>query len=89
MAMRSTAGTLFSNSGQTSKSAEGAVSASNEASTNVETAAVAADELTGSIDEIGRQLAKTTEIVREAVSEAQDTNHRSPRWRRRRRRSAT
>jgi methyl-accepting chemotaxis protein len=41
-AMRSTATTLFSNSGQTSESADGAVSASNEASMNVETAAVAA-----------------------------------------------
>ena len=44
-AMRSTASTLFSNSGQTFQSADGAVSTSNEASTNVETAAVAADEL--------------------------------------------
>jgi methyl-accepting chemotaxis protein len=74
MAMRSTATTLFANSGQTSKSAEGAVSASNEASTNVETAAVAADELSGSIGEIGRQLAMTTDIVRAAVGEAQGTN---------------
>ncbi len=74
-AMHSTATTLFSNSGQTSQSADGAVSASNEASANVETAAVAADELTGSINEIGRQLSKTTEIVRAAVSEAQGTNH--------------
>ena len=74
MAMRSTATTLFTNSGQTSKSAEGAVSASNEASANVETAAVAADELTGSIGEIGRQLSLTTDIVRAAVGEAQGTN---------------
>src|SRR4029078_8211688 len=74
-AMRSTASALFSNSSQTSNSADGAVSASNEASTNVETAAVAADELSGSINEIGRQLAKTTEIVRSAVGEAQGTNH--------------
>ncbi len=74
-AMRSTATTLFSNSGQTSQSADSAVSASNEASTNVETAAVAADELSGSINEIGRQLTKTTEIVRAAVGEAQGTNH--------------
>jgi methyl-accepting chemotaxis protein len=74
MAMRSTATTLLANSGQTSKSAEGAVTASNDASTNVETAAIAADELTGSIGEIGRQLAMTTEIVRAAVTEAQDTN---------------
>jgi len=74
-AMRSTAATLFSNSGQTSQSADGAVSSSNEASVNVETAAVAADELAGSINEIGRQLARTTEIVRGAVGEAQGTNH--------------
>jgi methyl-accepting chemotaxis protein len=74
MAMRSTATTLFANSGQTSKSAEGAVSASNEASANVETAAIAADELTGSIGEIGRQLNLTTDIVRAAVGEARGTN---------------
>jgi len=74
MAMRSTATTLLANSGQTSKSAEGAVSASNDASTNVETAAVAADELTGSIAEIGRQLTMTTDIVRAAVTEARDAN---------------
>jgi len=74
MALRATATTLFANSGQTSKSAEGAVAASNEASTNVETAAVAADELAGSISEISRQLGMTTEIVRAAVGEAQNTN---------------
>jgi methyl-accepting chemotaxis protein len=74
-AMRSTAATLFGNSGQTSNSADGAVSASNEASSNVETAAVAADELASSISEIGRQLATTTEIVRSAVAEANGTNH--------------
>ena len=72
--MRATAGALFANSGQTSQSAEGAVASSNEASTNVETAAVAADELTGSIGEIGRQLASTTDIVRKAVGEAKSTN---------------
>jgi methyl-accepting chemotaxis protein len=37
-------------------------------------AAVAADELTESIGEISRQLAKTTSIVRAAVAEAQGTN---------------
>jgi methyl-accepting chemotaxis protein len=74
MAMRSTASTLLASSGQTSQRAESAVSASNEASSNVETAAVAADELSSSIGEISRQLAKTTDIVRAAVSEAQGTN---------------
>jgi methyl-accepting chemotaxis protein len=74
MTMRTTATTLFANSGQTSKSAESAVAASNEASTNVETAAVASDELANSIGEIGRQLSLTTDIVRAAVKEAQGTN---------------
>jgi methyl-accepting chemotaxis protein len=74
MTMRATATTLFANSGQTSQSAESAVAASNEASVNVETASTAADELTGSIGEIGRQLSMTTDIVRTAVREARDTN---------------
>jgi methyl-accepting chemotaxis protein len=74
MAMRATANTLFGNSSQTSKRAESAVSTSNEASLNVETAAIAADELSGSISEIGRQLGLTTNVVRGAVSEAQGTN---------------
>jgi methyl-accepting chemotaxis protein len=74
MAMRSTATTLLASSGETSQRAEGAVSASNEASTNVDTAALAADELAGSIGEISRQLSRTTDIVRAAVGEAQGTN---------------
>jgi methyl-accepting chemotaxis protein len=65
---------LLDNSRHTTESAESAVSASNEASVNVDTAAVAADELSGSISEIGRQLARATENVRAAVSEAQDTD---------------
>jgi methyl-accepting chemotaxis protein len=74
MAMRATADTLFGNSGRTSKSAESAVAASNEASVNVETAAIAADELSGSITEIGRQLDLTTDVVRDAVNEAHGTH---------------
>ena len=74
MAMRSTATVLLASSGQTSQRADGAVSASNEASANVQTAAVAADELSSSIEEISRQLAMTTTIVRAAVAEAQGTN---------------
>jgi methyl-accepting chemotaxis protein len=72
--MRSTAGILFNASGHTSQRAESAVQTSNEASTNVETAAIAADELSNSIAEIGRQLHQTTEVVRIAVDEAQVTN---------------
>lgn len=74
VAMRSTAITLLANSEHTANSSEGAVDASNEASTNVESAASAADELASSIGEIGRQLATTATIVRGALVEAQDTN---------------
>ncbi len=72
--MHAAATALLASSGDTSQRAEGAVAASNEASTNVDSAAVAADELAGSIGEIGRQLSLTTNIVRAAVAEAQGTN---------------
>jgi len=72
--MRSTALTLFASSEQTSQRAESAVQAFNEASANVETAAVAADELSGSIGEISRQLTHTKDIVGLATSEARATD---------------
>ncbi len=74
MAMRTTAATLRATSERSSSNAAGAVSASNEACANVETAAVAADELATSIGEIGRQLSLTTDIVQIAVVEANGTN---------------
>jgi methyl-accepting chemotaxis protein/PAS domain-containing protein len=74
MAMRSTAGVLLESSGRTAKCADSALGASNEACKNVQTAAAAADELTGSITEIGRQLDLTAGIVGAAAAEANDTN---------------
>ena len=89
-AMRSTAAALFASSGQTSQSAQGAVTASNEASTNVETAAVAADELTGSIGEIGRQLDVDHRYrAQGGRPRPRAPTNRSRRWRQPRRRSAT
>ena len=73
-AMRDTAGALFGSSEQTSQRAEAALQASNEASINVETAAAAASEMSGSIAEISMQLSRTTDIVRAAVGEAESTN---------------
>ncbi len=73
-AMRSTAGTLLGSSDQTSSRADSAVHAFNETSTNVETAAVAADELSRSIAEISRQLTHTSDIVRLATEEARSTD---------------
>jgi methyl-accepting chemotaxis protein len=73
-AMRSTARALFGSSEHTSQRAESAVQAFHEASANVETAAVAADELSRSIAEISRQLTHTTDIVSLATSEARSTD---------------
>jgi methyl-accepting chemotaxis protein len=72
--MRSTAAGLFNASGHTSQRTESAVRTSNEASTNVETAASAADELSHSIAEIGQQLNQTAGVVRVAVGEAHGTS---------------
>src|SRR5262249_40131636 len=73
-AMRATATTLSSSSGETSQRAEGAVQASSEASSSIKTAAVAADELATSIGEIGRQLELTNKVVQAAVGEAKATD---------------
>jgi methyl-accepting chemotaxis protein len=72
--MRSTAANLFNASGTTSQRTEAAVQTSNEASSNVKTAAVAAHELSTSIEEIEARLNQTAEVVRVAVDEAQMTN---------------
>jgi methyl-accepting chemotaxis protein len=72
--MRSTAAGLFNASGHTSQRTDSAVQTSNEASSNVETAAVAANELSNSIAEIGRQLDQTADVVRVALGEAHVTN---------------
>jgi methyl-accepting chemotaxis protein len=73
-AMRATADSLFGSSDKTSQRADGAMQAFNEASANVETAAVAAEELSQSISEISRQLTQTSDIVRLATDEAKSTD---------------
>jgi methyl-accepting chemotaxis protein len=72
--MRETADTLFSSSDHTTQHASSAVDAFHEASTNVETAAVAANELAHSIAEISRQLTQTSDIVALATEEARSTD---------------
>ncbi len=72
--MRSTAANLSNGSGHTSQRAESAVQTSNEAATNVKTAAVAADELSHSIVEIGQRLNQTAKVVKIAAGEAHATN---------------
>ena len=73
-AMKSTATVLFGSSDQTTQHAEGALRESNEASANVATVAVSAEQLSNSIAEINQQLSRTTEIVGNAVTDAKATN---------------
>ncbi len=69
-AMRTTANGLLGFSDKTSQCANTAVHAFNEASVNVDTAAVAAEELSQSIAEISRQLTHTSDVVRLTTDEA-------------------
>ncbi|MGA9896406.1 MAG: PAS-domain containing protein, partial [Xanthobacteraceae bacterium] len=75
-AMKAAAKSLLTTSDHTMQRAESAVRGSNEASTNVETAAAAAAaaELSVSIKEISRQLGQTNDVVRSAAADATATN---------------
>lgn len=73
-AMRSTAGTLFKFSDQTTQRSCLALSAFKASSTNVLNIAASTDELSISIAEINRQLTHTSDIVRLATKEAQSSD---------------
>jgi methyl-accepting chemotaxis protein len=73
-AMRTTADTLFGCSERTAHRAETAVRTFGETSSNVDTAALAADELSRSIGEISRQLTSTGGLVAQAAQEARQTD---------------
>lgn len=72
--MDDVAGRLDHLSGSVAGNAVSAAEASTEASTNVQTVASAAEELSSSIREIGQQVTRTSEIVEVATSEADATN---------------
>jgi methyl-accepting chemotaxis protein len=72
--LKSTAAALSCASNHTSECAESAVAASSEAASGVNTAAGAADELSGSIAEIARQITETNTVVHVAVDEARSTD---------------
>ena len=73
-AMQATAGTLSATSHDTATRTAGAVSTSSAAFDAVAVATTAAEELAKSIAEINRQLARATEVVRAATTQAQATN---------------
>jgi methyl-accepting chemotaxis protein len=72
--MRATAAGMFNASGHTSQRAESAAQRSNQASSNIDGAESAANEVWTSITEIAHQIRQTAEVVRSAVGEAQETN---------------
>jgi len=69
-AMESTAKAMLSIAKQTNTQS----AAAEQASTNVQTVASAAEELSGSIAEIGRQVAQSSKIASRAVKDAESTN---------------
>jgi methyl-accepting chemotaxis protein len=73
-AMKSTSTALSATSKQTTSHTTEAVQTSNAAFDSVETASTAAEEMSTSIAEINHQLARATEVVRAATTEAQSTN---------------
>ena len=75
-ALKAIAVTLSNSSHATAERTGSAVSSSNEASGNMSAAAGAAEEMLGSIAEIGRQVSQAAELVAHAVAEADQTNER-------------
>ncbi|MEZ5831935.1 MAG: methyl-accepting chemotaxis protein [Dongiaceae bacterium] len=68
--MQSTAQALSATAEETSRQSQTVAAASEQATTNVQTVASAAEELSASIVEISRQVQRSSEIARSAVSEA-------------------
>lgn len=74
--MQHTAENLNGIADETSGEATNASAASEQASANVQTVASASEELSASIQEIGRHVDNTTQVIRDAVTTAQETNDR-------------
>jgi methyl-accepting chemotaxis protein len=72
--LQSSAQTMSSTAEDASRQSTAVASASEQASTNVQTVASAAEELSASIAEISRQVAESTKIAGQAVSDAEQTN---------------
>ncbi len=74
--VQSTAGTMSSTAAETSRQSAAVAEASDQASTNVQTVAGAAEELSASVAEISRRVEQSAQIAGKAVAEAEHTNAR-------------
>jgi methyl-accepting chemotaxis protein len=72
--LQTTAGSMSETASHANRRAATVANAAGEASAGVQTAAVAAEELTSSITEISRQVAHSSNITRQAVADAQRTD---------------
>jgi methyl-accepting chemotaxis protein len=72
--MRDAAHSMTETAAKTSLQSTTAAATSKQASTNVQTVAVATEELAGSTGEIGRQVTESARITQAAVSEAEGTS---------------
>jgi methyl-accepting chemotaxis protein len=74
--LEAAAGTLTSTAETTQQLSTTVASASEQASVNVQSVASSTEELTGSVNEISRQVAQSTAIAEQAVKQAQATDAR-------------
>ncbi len=72
--MQATAQQLSATAEETSRQSANVATASNQATSNVQTVAATAEELSASIAEIGRQVGQSTKITRNAVDEVESAN---------------
>jgi methyl-accepting chemotaxis protein len=72
--MQSTAESMSATAEETTRQSAAATSASEVASTNVQTVAAAAEEMSTTVAEISRQVAQSSDISTRAVEEARKTN---------------
>jgi methyl-accepting chemotaxis protein len=74
--LENAANTLTNTAETTEQLSSLVATASNEASTNVRSVASAADELSASVSEVGRQVQESSQIARDAVAQAAKTDER-------------
>ena len=72
--LQSTASSMTATAEETSRQATAVAAAAEQASSNVQTVAAATEEMSSSVGEIGRQVSKSTDIAKRAVTEAEKTN---------------
>ena len=73
-ALEGDAATMRADAERTRERAQSAARSAGHASQNVQSAAAAAEELAGSVNEISQQVASSSEIATRAVKEAENTN---------------